>query len=582
VRNVSKNGLKESLPVWDLSLLKPKDVELTLHKIDLLSKKIEHERPHLKSITPVKFLSLLKTLEFLKRESSHLAGYVHLLAAEDSSNEHAQALISKIQQRFVDFDNRLLFFSLWFKDLDDAAANRFINACGPFTYYLEEIRKAKPYTLSEKEERVINILESTGSSALTNIYSTLTTQFEFSFQNKIVSQNDLFVLIRNQNPQVRKDAYLSLLGRYGKEKDVLGNIYRNVVISWKDEHMTLRGYKSPLQVRNVANDIPDHAIDSLLRVCEKNQFLFHRFFKIKQKRLGLKKMQRFDLYAPIGVKEQKMKYADAIQTVLASYESFSPLFRKDAEKIISSRHVHARLQKNKNAGAFCSGVSTKIVPFVLLNFTGTPRDVSTIAHEFGHGVHFLLSQGNTEFTYDACLPLAETASIFGEMLFMEHLKKKNPKLAEELLYFKLEDIYASVIRQAGFVAFEVKAHQLFAEGKTIQEVSDVYLADLKKQLGSSIEIDSAFRYEWMYIPHIYHTPFYCYAYAFGNLLVLALWHRYQKEGASFIPKFLALLKKGGSESPVAITKAIGVDICSEAFWQESFLVVKDMIRSLEK
>ena len=207
--------------------------------------------------------------------------------------------------------------------------------------------------------------------------------------------------------------------------------------------------------------------------------------------------------------------------------------------------------------------------------------MSTIAHELGHGVHYILASKQTEFTHDASLPLAETASIFAEMLLTEKMMKEDPARAKELLYFKLEDIYASVIRQAGFVMFEKKAHEMIAEGKTIDELNITYLSNLKKQLGSKVQVDPIFAYEWTYIPHIFHTPFYCYAYAFGNLLVLSLWEMYQEKGPLFAEKIIEMLAKGSSQSPIEITKAIGVDICSEEFWQKGFEVIEKMIKEVE-
>jgi len=203
--------------------------------------------------------------------------------------------------------------------------------------------------------------------------------------------------------------------------------------------------------------------------------------------------------------------------------------------------------------------------------------VSTLAHELGHGVHMTLSQKQTEFTMDACLPLAEAASIFSEMLLSEQMMKLNPRAAKQMIFTKLDDLYASIIRQAGFIEFEKKAHEMIKDGRTTDEISAVYLTDLRKQLGPKVIVDDLFAYEWAYIPHIFHTPFYCYAYAFGNLLTLALYEMYKEKGPAFAERIVEMLSKGGSESPVEITKAIGVDITSELFWQKGFEAIKQMI-----
>jgi oligoendopeptidase F len=293
-------------------------------------------------------------------------------------------------------------------------------------------------------------------------------------------------------------------------------------------------------------------------------------------------MRRFDLYAPLkSKKKKKIPYNEAIKMVLDTFKNFSPEFHQEALNIINAKHIHSTLQKNKDTGAFCCSVTAKMNPFILLNYTGTLRDVSTLAHEIGHGIHHNLARNNTEFTSHSALPLAETASIFSEMLLSERLLEKYPEKAKELIFTKLDEIYASIIRQAGFVSFENKAHRMMEEGKTIQQMSQVYLQDLKKQLGKGIDIDEIYAYEWSYIPHIFHSPFYCYAYAFGNLLTLALYEMYKEKGKSFMPKIVDMLAEGGSSSPVEITKAVGVDITSEKFWQKGFDLIKEMIEKID-
>ncbi len=568
---------------WDLHDLKPANIEATLHSLEKKATLLEKKRTLLPKITPEQFLRLLHELENFKIETSKLGCYAHLKFAENSAHQEAQALKSKVNSFLTKIGNRLLFFDLWFKELSDQKAQQLIKNSDKYHYYLESIRRTRQYTLKENEEKIINIKDITGINALSNIYELITSQQEFEFRGRKVSQNELILAVRDKNPKIREEAYKTLLVKYKNNKDVLGEIYKDIITDWKEEHLGLRKYKSPISVRNVANDLPDAAVEVLLKVCEKNQHLFHRFFEFKRRKLGLKKMRRFDLYAPVERKsERSYSYDEALKMVLDTYENFSSHFKESAEKIIHAQHIHSQLQKNKNTGAFCCGITTKIPPYVLLNYTGSLRDVSTLAHELGHGVHQVLASCQTEFTHDACLPLAETASIFAEMLLSERLMEKDPQKAKELLFIKLDEIYASIIRQAGFVAFEKKAHQMMTEGKTVDEMSKIYLADLKKQLGPNVKVDDLFAYEWSYIPHIYHTPFYCYAYAFGNLLVLALYEMYQEQGQVMVPKIIEMLSKGGSESPITLTKAVGVDICSEKFWQKGFDVIEMMMEKLEK
>ncbi len=568
---------------WDLSKIRPQDVKSSLANLQQQAKKLEQRRAVLHNdISPPRFLSLLREFEQFKAIASKLGCYVYLRSAENSADQQANADISFVENELAKIGNRLLFFSLWFKGLPNGKAKELIGASGKYHYYLEHIRKTRQFTLKENEEKIINIKDVTGAGALTSVYNILTSQYIFDFAGKQLTQEELTTKVRHPSPKVREQAYRSLFAPYRKHKDVLGEIYKNIVNDWREEHVGLRGYKSPVSVRNIGNDLPEEAVQALLKVCEKNEHVFQRFFELKRKRLGLRRLRRFDIYAPWnGEKEQKIPYDTALRMVLDSYRHFSPCFAQAAESIIQAGHIHSRVVKNKQSGAFCCGVTKGLPPFVLLSYTGQLRDVCTIAHELGHGVHHVLASGQTEFTQQACLPLSETASIFGEMLLTENIQKKDPAKAKELLFYKLDDLYASIIRQAGFVRFELKAHEMMKEGKTIEEMSKVYLMDLRKQLGPKIEVDDIFAYEWTYVPHIFHTPFYCYAYAFGNLLVLALWERYQKEGQPFAEKIIAMLAKGGSESSEEITKALGVDIRSEQFWQQGFEAVERMIKEIE-
>ena len=570
---------KYQLSSWDLSEVKPENVQKVFAKIEAIAKKIEKKRLQLQnSISSKDFLSLLAALEELQILNSKLGVYAQLWFAEDSSNQNASALLSQVENFLTKINNRLLFFGLWFKQLPDKEALRLIRSSGKYSYFLEKMHKSKPYILKEEEEKIINIKDVTGVSALNSIYNILCSQFQFEFEGRKLGQEELLTFVRNPSPKRREAAYRTLLEKYRAHKDIIGEIYRNITTDWREENIHLRGYKSPINVRNQGNDIPDKAVEALLKVCERNEHLFHRFFEMKRKKIGLKKMLRFDLYAPLQPKKEKeIPYHEGVSTVLETFKDFSALFHQEALNILDADHVHSRLQKNKDTGAFCCSVTAKLNPYVLLNYSGTLRDVSTLAHELGHGIHHNLAREHTEFTFHAPLPLAETASIFSEMVLSERLLKKYPDRAKDMLFVKLDEIYASIIRQAGFVRFEIKAHKMLEKGKTIDEISKVYLQDLRKQLGPKIIVDDIYAYEWCYIPHIFHTPFYCYAYAFGNLLTLALYETYKEKGPAYADKIIAMLAEGGSRSPLEITKAVGVDITSEQFWQSGFEVIKKMI-----
>lgn len=567
---------------WDLSPIAPGSLEKFFKSVEKQIRLIEVRRKFLtNSISPSQFMSILKEIEKYRIEAEKLACFVQLRFSENSADQKAVAELSKVETFLTKMSNRLIFFSLWFKKLPEKKALKLIEYSGKYRYFFEKIRKTKKFSLKEEEEKIVNIKDVTGVSALNSIYNIFTSQFSYDFEGKRVTQNELIKAVRDTSPVRRKNAYRSLFTKYQDNKDVIGEIYKNILNDWREENIGLRGHVSPISVRNVINDVPDKAIESLLKVCEENQKIFHKFFEIKRKKLGLKKLRRFDIYAPIRGKEGKMSYDKAVHTVLETFEGFSPRFKEEALRIISSKHVHSKPQKNKHTGAYCCSVTASLPPYVLLSYTGTLRDVSTLAHELGHGIHHNLAKDQTEFTNHSCLPLAETASIFSEMLLSEKLLEDDPSKAKEMIFSKLDDLYASITRQAGFVMFEIKAHQMMQEGKTIEEMSQVYLQDLQKQLGP-VDVDAMFAYEWAYIPHIFQSPFYCYAYAFGNLLTLALYELYKEKGDAFASKIIDMLSAGGSMSPVEITKIVGVDITSEKFWQKGFDVIQDMIDSIDE
>jgi oligoendopeptidase F len=377
------------------------------------------------------------------------------------------------------------------------------------------------------------------------------------------------------------------LETYKKNSGVLGEIYQNLVIQWRDEHIYMRRFKSPISVRNISNNLDDATVETLLSVCRRNAIVFQDYFKEKAKMLDIKKLQRYHLYAPLSLKtsdQKKFTYAKAADIVLRTFEDFDPLFREFAERVFNEQHVDSEIRNSKQGGAFCSTISPKRTPYVLLNFDGKSRDVSTMAHEFGHAIHSMSASDKPITVFHAPLPLAETASVFAEMLLHDKLSKRiTRKERKILLAEQIDDIYATIMRQAYFTLFEINAHYAIAEqNATIDEVSQLYLNNLNEQFGNSVNISPDFQWEWVFIPHFYHTPFYCYAYSFGNLLVLSLYQKFKKEGQSFIPKYFKILSSGGSRKPEELLKESGIDISKDEFWQRGFDLVANKIQELKE
>jgi oligoendopeptidase F len=586
---------------WDLSgLVKDPagaEFEQFLASIEGRVKAFENKRASLRQdIAPAEFEAMLHELEDIYEKISVAAGYAHLRYYADTSSNEASALVTRMDKMGAEAGNRLLFFDLWFKKgLDDQNAARLIEAM-PAVYreYLRHKRLVAKHALTEPEERIINTLEVTGTGALVKIYDKMSSGFEFEMALKrgrktIVKKFDnkekLVSLVRSADPAEREAAYRALFAVYKKNSGILGEIYQNIVVQWRNEGISMRGYSSPISVRNIANNLDDMTVEALLSACRKNSRVFQEYFREKARMLGMKKLRRFDLYAPLSTKRsgKKFAYGKAVSNVLDTFGDFDPQVRKLAERVFSEKHVDSAIRRGKRGGAFCHTVSPSITPYVLLNFDGRTRDVSTLAHEFGHAIHSMLASKLPITVSDAPLPLAETASVFSEMLLNERLMEKMTRKERQLLLAEqIDDMYATIMRQAYFTLFEIEAHAAIGEkNATIDHVTEVYSKNLKEQFGDSVAVSQEFSWEWVYIPHFYHTPFYCYAYSFGNLLVLSLYQMYRRQGKPFVPRYLDILAAGGSRKPEELLKEASLDITKEEFWQQGFDLVGEKIQQLK-
>ncbi len=576
---------------WSLSDIyaSEKDFEKDFKAIEKLTAEFEKLRPMLKEdISSADFLSVIKSLEGISRLAHLMGSYAGLWFAEDTQNQAALGLVAKTEQQQSEIGNRTLFFSLWWKELSDVVAERLMKTSGDYRYWLEEMRHFKPHTLTEPEEKIINTKNVTGVNALTTLYDSITNRYVFKIEVdgevKEMTRGELMSYVRSDNADLRAKAYQELYRVYGEDGDILGQMYQIIVRDWKNEEVTLRHHKSPISARNLANDLPDEVIDLLLNVAEKNTGIFQRFFKLKAKLLGVKKLRRYDIYAPVAKADKAYAYDKAAAKVLESFTEFDPRFAEMAERVFKQDHLDAEVRKGKRGGAFCATVTPEKTPWVLLNYQGKTDDVATMAHELGHAIHSMLADKHSLFTQHACLPLAETASTFGEMMLVDRLLAKEPDEAvkRDLLFKQMDDAYATIQRQSFFALFEKQAHQMIADGASVDELSAAYMENLKKQFGSAVELSEEFKWEWVSIPHIYQVPFYVYAYAFGQLLVLSLYKQFKAEGESFKPKYIKMLSAGGSEAPMQVLAEAGVDVTKASFWQGGFDVLDALVDQLEK
>ena len=533
------------------------------------------------------FCQLMVLVEKIATLSRRLGAYSYLWYTEDTQQQEALAFRGRVDKLLTDVQNRTLFFTLWWKGLDEGPAERLLAVAGDNSYYLESLRRFKPYTLSEPEEKIINLKDVNGVEALVTVYEMITNSFTFEVEIdgevKELNRSELMVYACDPRPEVRASIYQELYRVFGEQGTVLGQVYHHVVRDWAREQLTLRKFPSPIAVRNLGNDIADEVVDTLLEVCRENAKLFQRYFRLKAGWLGLDKLRRYDVYAPLSASDKTYSLDAAANMVLDSLNGFAPVLCDHARRVFTEGHLDSEIRLRKDSGAFCYGVLPGLAPWVLVNYNGKADDVAMLAHELGHAVHALMAAGHSPLTFHSSLPLAETASVFSEMLLLERLlaEESDVVVRRDILARFVDGAYATVMRQAYFVLFEREAHALIEEGQTTDSLAERYLANLREQFSDAVDVSDEFRWEWVSIPHFYHTPFYCYAYSFGQLLVLALYQQFKAEGESFIPRYLRILAYGGSRSPAEILSEAGIDMASAAFWQGGFDVIADMVRELE-
>lgn len=563
--------------------------EATFKEIEEGTKKFQDYRSKLTpDISEELFFNIICTYEKFFRMMIQLDGYAQLAFAGNTQDQTVQATLGRVNQFQAEMVNQTLFFNLWWKALDDENASRLLDASGDFRYWLEAMRNFKDFTLSEPEEKIINIKDVTGFNALNMLYDSITNRYTFKLEidgdEKEMTRGELMTLVRESDADLRARAYQELFRVYEQDAPILGQIYQAISRDWNNENVKLRGFKSPISVRNLVNDIPDDVVEILLDVTRKNAKHFQRFFQLKAKLLGMDKLRRYDIYAPVEKSDKTYEFNQAVKIVLGSLDAFDPRFADMARQILDANHVDSEVRKGKMDGAFCATINPDLTPWVLLNYQGRADDVATMAHELGHGIHSLMAKDHTALTQHACLPLAETASTFSEILLVDSFlaQETDEAVRRDLLFRQMDDAFATILRQNYFSMFEKKAHGMIAEGAQVNDLADVYLENLKSEFGDAVDIADEFRWEWVMIPHFYNVPFYVYAYAFGQLLVLSLYKQYKEEGDSFKPRYMDILAAGGSVAPVKLLKNAGVDVTTAEFWQGGYDVVDEMVAQLEK
>ncbi len=556
---------------------------------------------HLKALSPgmteESFKQLMAFTESLKEDINRLSSYGSLWMSVDVNSQDARFYKSKAQDLMVSHSQALMPITQWLMGkpvdglsrLDDANAQRLFKAVPDLEYVLDYQRQGAVHTLEPNVEKVISRKKVTGADPLNEIYNLISDGFEYRFKPKgkkekvFKTQSPIRACFYSPNPAERQAAYQALFKPYQDNISKFYVIYQALAKDW-DQDAKERNFVSPMAMRNFYNQVPDQAIETLLQVSSDNAGLYQEYFKLKASLLGMKQLRRYDIYAPLEKQKASMPFDRAKALVLETFNEFSPGLAQNARQIFEAGHIDTHPRPGKEAGAFCAMITPKTTPYILLNYSGDNSSVMTLAHELGHGAHDLYASAHSVTPAETTLPLAETASTTAEMLVFERLlaQTKSDREKRAMLLEKIGDSYATVMRQAYFVKFEMAAHQMLLQGAKESQLSDFYLKMLKEQFGSSVSVAEEFRYEWAYVSHIFKTPFYCYAYNFGELLSMALYARYKNEGRSFVPKIEQILAYGGSQNPELILKQVGIDMCSASFWQGSYDVVRGWLEELKR
>ena len=579
---------------WNTALLYPapdsSQLEADLASFEILADAFrERYFEKIASLDATMVLSAVQEYERLQVHMSKAFCYAHLLFADDSGNETYLTLSQRCSELGNRLSQQLLFFDLELMNLTDDRFDAFcaLPDAAKYVHFLTGIRKFRDYTLKENEERLLTRKELTGMRAFVKLFDELSASFTYRMEldgtEKEFTGEELLSLLHHSSAEVRFRAFTTFLEKHGENGIVYNAVFNNMALDHGQE-MDLRGYDSPIQPTNIGNEIPDEAVEHLMAVTEANYGLAQEYFRLKAKMLGMDKLRNTDLYAPVVESERKYGFDEAREMVVASYAAYDPDFGRIVGAFFDERRVDVMPRTGKSGGAFAMGISPEAPPFLLLNYTGTLRDLATIAHEAGHGLHFILSQKQTLLNYHAPLPLAETASVFGEMLLTRELldKESDPTVRKSLLCAKIEDIIATTFRQTVLTRFELRLHTERKNGLLSNDrIGEIWLEENSKLFGDAVEMIPAYRWGWSYISHFIHSRFYCYSYTFAELLVLALFQKYREEGDSFKPGYRMLLESGGALSPADTARLAGIDITEGGFWQKGYDFLGGLIEELK-
>ena len=583
-----------ALPSWDLSDLFPsldsKEVSQSLDDAQKLAKTFEQKYDG--SVAGLSGDDLAKAIaEYEKIEDilGRLASYAQLIYAADMTNSEIAQFYQNISEKVTDISAETLFFALAINKISDDDLAAKIKSSEALTHYspwLRDVRAYKPYQLDDNLEELLHDKSVTGRAAWSRLFDETIAGMSFELGNEQLSSAEIFDKLSEKNEQVRAEAAKSIGKEFTNNSHIFTLVTNNLA---KDKAIEdkWRGFAQPISSRNIANQVEDEVVDTLLKTVAKNYAnLSHRYYKLKAGWLGKDKLNYWDRNAPLPDDDDtKYSWDEAVSVVLESYAAFSPEMAKIGKKFFDNDWIDADLRDGKSPGAFAHPTVPSSHPYLLVNFQGKTNDVMTLAHELGHGVHQVLSASQGALMADTPLTLAETASVFGEQLVFQNIlaNEKDKKRRNILIAGKIEDMLNTVVRQIAFCEFERQVHAKRASGElTAEDIGKIWLDVQADSLGDVFDFSPEYAVYWSYIPHFVHSPFYVYAYAFGDCLVNALYGEYQKQAADFEQKYIEMLTAGGTLRHTELLAPFGIDISKPDFWQQGLDIISSYIDELEE
>jgi oligoendopeptidase F len=581
------------LPIWDLTEIY-KDIKDPKIKEDLKNiRKISKEfliswKDKIKNLNSNELVDCIEQYQNINEKIYKIGTHSNLIFATNMEDPEISRYNSTISDEVTDIFSSLIFVSLELSKISDDVFNKWMlsEKAKEWMPYLKILRKRNPFILDPLVEEILIEKSATGRSAWVRLFDETSASLRFPFKKEMVSEAEILNYLSDPDPENRKMAGQSLSKILEKNKRIFGMIL-NVISRDRYIEDNKRGFKRIVSSRNLDNDVEDEVVDALVKtVDEAMPKLTHRYYKWKAKQFGKTKLDWWDRNAPLPSSlDRSIEWTEAKSIVLESFASFHPEISKLANLFFQNNWIDAEVRKGKASGAFAHPSIPSLHPYVLLNYQGKIRDVMTLAHELGHGVHQILAAKNGLLMGETPLTLAETASVFGEMLvFRKLLEDSNDKEKKQLLAGKVEDMLNTVVRQIGFHQFEVKFHEARIKSElTPDEIGEIWMQTQSHAVGPYINLTDEYKVLWGYIPHFVHTPFYVYAYAFGDSLVNALWYSYQNSDKNaFAEKYLDMLSAGGTKGHNDLLKPFNLSTYDKSFWNKGVSMISGLMDELEK